>query len=176
MPEYRRVRIPGGTYFFTVVTHERRPILCSPQSRAALRQAIVDTRRDRPFVSIAWVLLPDHLHTIWQLPEDDADYPTRWRLIKARFSRLIGPTLLPVEIVASRDKRAERYVWQRRYWEHVIRNEDDLRRHVDYIHYNPVKHGLAADPEAWPYSTYHRYQFTNPSRTMLPPEELEIPE
>jgi putative transposase len=175
MPNYRRVRIPGGIYFFTVVTHGRRPILCTPQSRAALRQAVVATRRDHPFDSVAWVLMPDHLHTVWRLPEDDADYDTRWRLIKSRFSHLVAATLPAVPAVASRVAREEQHVWQRRYWEHAIRDEQDLRRHVDYIHFNPVKHGLVAEPEAWPYSTYHRYAAADTTRKMPSPEELDIP-
>ena len=155
MPEYRRVRVPGGTYFFTVVTYDRRPILCQDACRLALRAAIQETRVRFPFESPAWVLLPDHLHCIWKLPEGDADFPTRWRLIKARFSRLVADGLSQsAPANPSRQRHAERTVWQRRYWEHAIRNEEDLRRHIDYIHFNPVKHGLAAEPGEWLYSTY----------------------
>jgi putative transposase len=175
MPNYRRVRIPGGTYFFTVVTHLRRPILCTPESRAALRLAIAETRRDHPFVSIAWVLLPDHLHTIWKLPDDDANYAMRWRLIKARFSRSVAGTLPPMPCVDSRESREERYVWQRRFWEHTIRDEEDLRRHVNYIHFNPVKHGLVAEPEAWLFSTCRAYAAADSNQEQRSPESVDIP-
>jgi len=156
MPEYRRLWIPGGTFFFTVVTYKRRPILCRDESRAALRKAITDTRINYPFETIAWVLLPNHLHCIWKLPEGDSDYSTRWRLIKARFSRTFdAPLESPSGPNASRERHAERHIWQRRFWEHGIRNQDDLNRHIDYVHFNPVKHGLVEEPEQWPYSTYH---------------------
>ena len=143
MPEYRRLWIPGGTFFFTVVTHKRMPILCHEEWRAALRKAITDTRINYPFETIAWVLLPNHLHCIWKLPEGDSDYSTRWRLIKARFSRTFDALLeSPSGPNASRERHAERHLWQRRFWEHGIRDQDDFNRHIDYVHFNPVKHGL----------------------------------
>lgn len=141
MSNFRRNRIAGGCFFFTVVTHERSPWLCGAAARTALRQAITEVRLDRPFQIDAWVLLPDHLHCIWSLPEGDADYSTRWRLLKAKVSLRLGSTSL----------------WQPRFWEHTIRDEGDFEAHLAYIHYNPVKHGLCARPGDWPHSTLARY-------------------
>jgi putative transposase len=114
----------------------------------------VGIKQNHPFIIDAIVILPDHLHTLWQLPENDADYPMRWRLIKSAFSRALPQT---EGISTSRRKKAERGIWQRRYWEHLIRDEIDFKRHVDYIHYNPVKHGYTQSPVDWPYSSIHRY-------------------
>jgi putative transposase len=158
MPEYVRLRAEGATYFFTAVTHERRPFLAEPLARQCLRAAWREMRARYPFELVALCLIPDHLHTIWTLPEGDTDYTSRWRFLKTRFSRLYrleggaeGPRS------ASRSTRHERGFWQRRYWEHKIRDDEDLRRHFNYIHYNPVKHTLVEWPEEWPWSTYHRY-------------------
>ncbi len=149
--EFRRVRIPGGTYFFTVVTAERRPLLIDNISR--LREAFRSVKHRYPFHIKAIVILPDHLHTIWGLPNGDADYSLRWSLIKRRFS--IG---LPAgRQTASRRSKREKGIWQRRYWEHCIRDENDLRRHLDYIHYNPVKHGFVKRVADWPYSSFGRW-------------------
>lgn len=160
MPNYRRAMSPGGTFFFTVVTHDRRPILTGESAHAALRHAIARTRQDHPFEVDAIVVLPDHLHAIWTLPNHDADFSTRWRLIKARFTRqwltsndAAGLSSRPT---FARPSRGERAVWQQRFWEHVIRDEDDLQRHLDYVHYNPVKHGLAKCPHAWEWSSFSR--------------------
>ncbi|HLE18900.1 MAG TPA: transposase [Syntrophales bacterium] len=156
MSDYIRSR-SGSTYFFTVVTYKRQPILCLDESRAALREAIKDVREERPYEVKAWVLLPDHLHCIWELPEGDADYSIRWALVKKGFTKRVKgriETPLPNQ---SRLRRRESAVWQRRFWEHRIRDEADLLKHCDYIHYNPVKHGLAASPKDWKYSTFHRY-------------------
>jgi putative transposase len=157
MPEYRRANIPGGTYFFTVKTFERKPILIQERYRIALRQAIFEVRATLPFESIAWILLPDHLHTIWQLPESDANFSLRWSLIKQRVTRQCADETTSASITGSRHKRREGTIWQRRFWEHLIRNDVDLERHVDYIHYNPVKHGYVSRVLDWPYSTFHRY-------------------
>jgi len=163
MPHYRRLYVPGSWYFFTVVTHERRPILTSEIARKSLRTAIDSTRAGFPFTTVAWVLLPDHLHCIWQTPEKDTDFTTRWRLIKTRFSRsyIKGGGLEVKELSESRRRRKERGIWQRRFWEHCLRDDDDLRYHIAYIHYNPVKHGLVEDSRAWPYSSIHRPDYSD---------------
>jgi putative transposase len=144
MPNYRRHQEPGGTYFFTVVAAGREPIFTQEVARIALHAAIQSVRKEHPFHINAWVLLPDHLHCIWNLPEDDADYPLRWAKIKRATRHNLG--LAP-----------ETRFWQPRYWEHFIRNDNDLTRHLDYIHWNPVKHGLAKCAADWPYSTFHRF-------------------
>jgi putative transposase len=157
MPEYRRTYLPGATYFFTVKTLDRRPILTRENGRAALRRAITDIQAKHPFVNIAWVLLPDHLHAIWRLPEKDSNFSLRWSLIKQQVSRQCAVDAGLVSANASQQKRHERAFWQRRFWEHVIRDENDFERHVDYIHYNPVKHGYVQRTVDWPYSTFHQY-------------------
>jgi putative transposase len=158
MPNYRRLITPGATYFFTVVTHFRQPILAKPESRAILRQVIDEVRQLHPFAIDAWVLLPDHMHCIWSLPVDDHDYSKRWGLIKAGFTKQAKPFFHRDEWMnESRRKHNERTVWQRRFWEHQIRDEVDFQRHVDYIHFNPVKHGLVSQVKVWPHSTFHRF-------------------
>lgn len=134
---YRRVRVLGGTYFFTVNLANRNSLLLVEQVDL-LRQVIKNVKQKHPFEIDAMVVLPEHLHAIWRLPENDSDYSTRWMLIKAGFSRGIPKGEL---IRISRLKKRERGIWQRRYWEHVIRDELNWQRHVDYIHFNPVKHG-----------------------------------
>jgi putative transposase len=153
MPNYRRAWVPGATCFFTVNLLERdRSLLVEHVD--ALRAAFRDARRARPFEVVAVVVLPDHLHCIWRLPPGDADNATRWRHIKSGFSR----RLLPGERRSMRRvAKGERGIWQRRYWERVLRDERDLVHHVDYIHFNPVKHGLVARVRDWPYSSFHRY-------------------
>ncbi|MEN8168780.1 MAG: transposase [Pseudomonadota bacterium] len=147
MSNYRRVVVPGGTYFFTLVTHERLPLFTSAENVSHLRAAFHKVRDTRPYVMDAIVVLPDHLHCIWRLPEGDGDFSSRWREIKKATSRAIASTA---------DQRHERSVWQRRFWEHLIRDEEDWRRYLDYIHYNPVKHGLAKHPYDWPWSSFRR--------------------
>ncbi len=145
-------------FFFTVVTYDRQPILTTDLGRWALRGAIQTVREEHPFRLVAIVLLPDHLHTIWELPEDDRDYSTRWRLIKSRFTRLwLGAGGADGLIPASRRRKAERVVWQRRFHEHTCRDEDDLKRCLDYTHVNPVKHHLVERVIDWPWSSFHRY-------------------
>jgi putative transposase len=141
-----------------VVTYRRRKILTEPESRLALREVIYEVRQKYSFAIDAWVLLPDHLHCIWTLPEGDADFSRRWGLIKAKFSRR-ARTLLHYDhlMTDSKEYHRECTIWQRRFWEHQIRDEDDLRKHLDYIHYNPVKHGLVVNVADWPYSTFHRF-------------------
>ncbi|MFN0195473.1 MAG: REP-associated tyrosine transposase [Planctomycetaceae bacterium] len=157
MSKYRRNRI-GRTYFFTVVTYERQQILTTDLGRECLRTAIHTVQRDRPFSIVAIVLLPDHLHSIWELPEGDSDYSTRWRRIKSIFSRHwlkhggnVG------EKSSSRHAREEQTIWQRRFFEHTCRDDSDLKRCVDYVHINPLKHGLVERVADWPWSSFHRY-------------------
>jgi len=156
MSNYRRVK-EGRTYFFTVVTYQRRPFLCQDGSRLALRTAIEETRLSHPFEIDAWVLMPDHLHCIWTLPDNDGDYSKRWGLIKAGFTKKIKSDVAGnVQKSNSRTKHRESIVWQRRFWEHMIRNEADYKAHIDYIHFNPVKHGLVGAPAEWKHSTFHK--------------------
>jgi putative transposase len=158
MPYYRRAWIPGGTFFFTVVTERRARILCTETARALLREAFRECRERWPFHIEAFVLLEDHLHTIWSLPSEDVDYARRWGWIKKEFSQgwvRAGGT--QQDISNSRRQRRRLGVMQRGYWEHAIRDETDFARHADYIHYNPVKHGLVASVRDWPFSTFHRW-------------------
>ncbi len=157
MSNYRRAKTPGATYFFTVVTHQRQPLFQIECARTALRDAIHDVRQLLPFQIDAWVLLPDHLHAIWTLPPGDADFSQRWSKIKRQTSRacrhLVNQTLLtPGQITDG-----EFGFWQRRFWEHQIRDDADFAAHADYIHWNPVKHGLVKSVGDWPHSTFHRF-------------------
>ena len=158
MSWYRRCQKPGGVFFFTVVTYDRRQILTVPKPREFLRKAIELTQAERPFELLAIVLLSEHLHCVWRLPPEDEDFSTRWRLIKTRFTRafLQWQGNAPDRNV-SRRKQEEHTIWQRRFWEHCIRDETDLKRHVDYIHYNPVKHGYVEQTANWPYSTFDKF-------------------
>ncbi|MHC4539079.1 MAG: REP-associated tyrosine transposase [Planctomycetota bacterium] len=158
MTDYRRAKFHGGYYFFTVVTYLRRPFLVDDLSRVCLRSAWRRVQRDRPFKVVAFCLLPDHMHCLWRLPEGDNDFSTRWLLIKKGFTcRYLKAGGLESGQSLSRKTKRERGIWQRRFWEHQIRDEKDLHKHVNYIHYNPVKHGLIDDVEDWPWSTYHRF-------------------
>lgn len=150
---YRRANTKGGTYFFTVNLAERHLRLLV-ENVVVLRDAVRTVKQRHPFYIDAFVVLPDHLHAIWTLPEHDADFATRWMLIKGQFSRRIQRN---EHRSASRIKKGERGIWQRRYWEHMIRDEDDYARHVDYIHFNPVKHGYVNQPVDWVFSSIHRY-------------------
>ncbi|HVT83085.1 MAG TPA: transposase [Phycisphaerae bacterium] len=152
MPNYRRAFIPGGCWFFAVNLLDRRGSLLTDRIDA-LRDATRHVMRSRPFRIDAFFVLPDHLHAIWTLPPGDADFPTRWRLIKTRFARAVPPG---ERRSAARLARGERGIWQRRYWEHAIRDEDDYHRHVEYCAINPVKHGLVTRVRDWPYSSFHR--------------------
>jgi putative transposase len=153
MPRYRRARIMGGTYFFTVTLADRSSRLLVDRIDL-LRRAYGDVQRQRPFETLAICILPDHLHAIWSLPEADADFSTRWNLIKGGFSRrLTAATDRSESKIGKRDKG----IWQRRYWEHLIRDDADLARHVDYIHFNPVKHSLVTRVADWLHSGFHRY-------------------
>jgi len=152
MPDYRRNRVPGGTYFFTVTLHDRRSDLLVTHVET-LRTAVRQVRARAPFHIDAWVVLPDHMHCVWTLPSGDADYPTRWRAIKTVVSKSL-PTTEPRSPIM-RD-RGERGIWQRRYWEHTIRDDRDYATHVDYTHFNPVKHGYVQHPADWPYSSFRQ--------------------
>jgi len=153
MSNYRRVRVPGGTYFFTVNLADRSSRLLVERVDA-LRESVRETMRARPFASVAWVVLPNHLHAIWTLPEGDADFATRWMRIKQAFCERVPRT---ERVSVSRRNRNERGIWQRRYWEHSIRDERDLQNHIDYIHFNPVKHGYVARVRDWPHSSFRRF-------------------
>jgi len=151
MPDYRRNRVPGATYFFTTNLWDRRSGLLVTQIEA-LREAVRGVRRQLPFRIDAWVVLPDHMHCLWTLPEGDSDFPARWRRIKAAFSRTLpDPRRSPVK-----SRKGERGIWQRGYWEHTIRDDRDYAAHMDYIHFNPVKHGLVESPGDWLYSSLRR--------------------
>ena len=152
MTDYRRNRLEGGTYFFTVNLLDRRSDLLV-RSIDDLRSAVRLSLTVAPYHIDAWVVLPDHLHCVWTLPNGDADFSSRWRAIKARFSRSIDPG---EDRSSSRISRGERGIWQRRFWEHTIRDDRDYAAHLDYIHFNPVKHGLVPEPRLWPFSTFHR--------------------
>lgn len=157
MSTYRRAKATGGTYFFTVVTYRRQRFLCDEHVRTTLREAIGEVRAVCPFTIDGWVLLPDHLHCVWTLPPDDADFGKRWAMIKRFVTKQCGPALLSEAwLNDSKRKRNESTVWQRRYWEHMIRDDRDYARHMDYLHYNPVKHGMVKCVRDWPYSTFHR--------------------
>jgi putative transposase len=152
MTDYRRNRVPGGTYFFTVNLLERKGRLLV-EHIDLLRDAVRLVRRDRPFHIDAWVVLPDHLHAVWTLPAGDSDYSGRWREIKKAFSKGLPKT---ERLSAVRMAKGERGIWQRRFWEHTIRDDADYAAHLDYVHINPVKHGLVKHVAQWPYSSFHR--------------------
>lgn len=158
MSYYRRANVTGGTYFFTVATYRRRGWLTGDDARQSLRHGIALARRSHPFEIDAWVLLPDHLHCVWTLPPGDANFSVRWAIIKRHVTRCCSARLHRDDwLTASKQQRHESTLWQRRYWEHQIRDEADLRRHIDYLHWNPVKHGHVDQVAQWPYSTFHRY-------------------
>ncbi len=158
MSEYRRIYVPGSTYFFTVVTHRRRPLFTQDAARRFLRNSFREVRSRRPFRLDAICLLPDHLHCLWTLPPNDADFSRRWQEIKGGFSKdMIRRGGISRRARPSLARKGEVEVWQRRFWDHCIRDEGDFRRHFDYIHYNPVKHGLVRRPLDWPWSSFARY-------------------
>lgn len=159
MSNYRRATVPGAIYFFTVALADRRSRVLVEHSDA-LRAAFVATAREHPVRVDAMVVPPDHLHAVWRLPDGDADFPLRWRKLKSRFTRAVGrrvgdtPTLWRRS--ESKARKGERGLWQRRYWEHMIRDAEDWRRHVEYCWFNPVKHGLVGAVRDWPLSSFHR--------------------
>jgi len=150
MPRYRRLFIPGGTYFFTATLEDRSQRLLT-ENIDALRRAYRYVREQHPFETAAIVVLPEHLHCVWTLPPGDQDFPMRWRLLKSHFTRQL------TDAGAGR-RKGERAVWQRRFWKHAIRDDADLEKHVNYIHANPVKHGLVTDADDWPHSSWQRWK------------------
>jgi putative transposase len=152
MPQYRRAKLEGSVFFFTVVLAERpSDLLLNEIERFRRIYRVVE--QQRPFETIAICVLPDHLHALWALPEGDADFSTRWSLIKSGFSRGLDSK----QRSPSKVRKREKGIWQRRYWEHAIRDDMDFERHVDYIHFNPVKHGYVSRVLDWPHSSFHRY-------------------
>ncbi|MGJ5178665.1 REP-associated tyrosine transposase [Bradyrhizobium oligotrophicum] len=152
MPNYRRAFVSGGCWFFTVNLLDRRRSLLI-EHVDLLRSSVATTRKRYPFEIDAFVVMPDHLHAVWTLPPGDADFSTRWRLIKSRFARELPRT---ESLSSVRLANQERGIWQRRFWEHLIRDEDDYARHVEYCYINPVKHRLVSRVVDWPHSSFHR--------------------
>ena len=158
MPNYRRVYVPDGTVFLTVVTHRREPILHGPDSVARLRRAVEQVMIEAPFRILAAVVLPDHAHLLWSLPQGDADYSRRVGRMKVLFTRsLPGRGVASIRVSQSRHRHRESDVWQRRFWEHTVESEEELEALMNYIHYNPVRHGLTSCPHLWPYSSFRRW-------------------
>jgi len=153
MPDYNRNFLKGGTFFFTVVTYKRYPIFSEESYISLLDDCFKSVMEIHPFKIEAKVILPNHLHTIWTLPDEDSDFSTRWKQIKGLFSQLYSGKMLS-DISRSMKSKGEKGIWQRRFWEHTIRNQVDFNKHCDYIHYNPVKHGLASSPSEWKYSSF----------------------
>ena len=153
MPDYRRHRVPGGTYFFTINLLERRADLLVRHIEP-LREAVKGTRAERPFHIDAWVVLPDHMHCVMTLPPGDDDFSNRIKAIKIRFVQALAPTEGRSSV---RRAKGERGIWQRRFWEHAIRDEDDYARYMDYVYFNSVKHGYVSVVAQWPHSTFHRW-------------------
>ncbi len=158
MPRYRRLFVPGGTYFFTVTLLDRRAETLVAHIDA-LRSAYAATLVRHPFVTRAIVVLPDHLHAVWTLPPGDSDFPARWKMLRAHFARAVEAP----PRTAAQARRRERGIWQRRYWEHMIRDERDYRAHVEYCWWNPVKHGLVEHPADWPFSSFRRADICPPT-------------
>lgn len=152
--DFRRAWVKGGWYFFTVVTYQRQALLTIPENVERLRNAMKSVQTKSPFAMPAIVILPDHLHCLWQLPEGDDDFASRWRQIKHDFT--MGCVGANAKVGTSRRSKGESNVWQRRFWEHLIRDEEDWRRHMDYIAWNPVKHGYASNPADWEFGSFRR--------------------
>jgi putative transposase len=176
MPEYRRNRQPGGTFFFTVVTYKRKPIFESAAARGWLRLAFQLAIDRYPFKINAICLLPDHIHCIWTLPVADSDYSLRWSFIKSYFTHMYKQREQVHSMLNETQlRRREGGVWQRRFWEHTIRDEVDLERHIEYIHYNPVRHGLVKEVGEWKWSSFHKYVENGwypPGKMDQPPEDI----
>lgn len=153
MPNYRRNRVPAGTYFFKANLLDRESRLLVDRVEA-LRAAVRQVRERRPFHIDAWVVLPDHMHCVWTLSPGDTDISSRWKAIKIAFAKSVPKT---ESLSAVRVASGERGVWQRRFWEHTIRDDDDYAAHVDYVHINPFKHGHVRRVTDWPYSSFHRF-------------------
>ncbi len=153
---YRRSQIPGATYFFTINTFRRQPLLTSYEVVESLRRIFGAVSKEHPFVVDAMVVLPDHFHLLMTLPPGDRNYSKRLSILKRRISQA-NRHLITEAGSPSRRKRRELHFWQRRFWEHQVRDDRDFEQHADYIHYNPVKHGLVEEVKDWPYSTFHRF-------------------
>ncbi|WP_035014229.1 REP-associated tyrosine transposase [Catenovulum agarivorans] len=149
---YRRMYVEGGSYFFTVSLQDKKSQLLVEQVDL-LREAVRRVKQQRPFTIEAWVVLPNHLHAVWTLPEGDCDYSGRWREIKKRFRYLLSKSEMSS---GTRSHFTDSPIWQKRFWEHTIRNEADLINHINYVHINPLKHGLVCQVKDWPYSSFHR--------------------
>jgi len=152
MVQYRRAQCKGGTYALTFTLNERGSDLLT-RHFDAFKQSYEWVKQQRPFETVAIVVLPDHVHVVWTLPPDDGDYSLRIRLIKRLFTR----SLMKAGVILKKRNNGERSCWQRRFWEHLVRDDDDLQDHVNYIHFNPVKHGFVGSVKDWPYSSFHRY-------------------
>ena len=158
MANYRRAIAPGGTFFFTVVTYRRRSIFDQPEGRKILREVVQEVREQYPFIIDAWVLLPEHMHCIWTLPQESSNFSIRWNRIKSGFSKKAKSVYhLEEWMNDSKRKHREATIWQRRFWEHQIRNDWEYQVYMDHTHFNPVKHGLVEMVIDWPYSSFHRY-------------------
>lgn len=164
MPNYRRLYVPGGTYFFTINLRDRRRCLLTDEI-GAFRASWADAGNFHPFETVAAVVLPEHTHFIWRLPEGDDDFTTRIRLLKSGFTRRLNASQ------KTEGRKGERNIWQRRFWEHLIHDGDDLDAHIAYIHWNPVKHGHANDPDDWPFSTWHEWKKEFGRPINVPPED-----
>jgi putative transposase len=154
--KYRRARTKGGTFFFTVVTYKRKPILTETDNVEILRESFKNRMSTHPYKIDAFVLLPDHIHCMWTLPDGDNDFSSRWRLVKSDFTRRCDDNFKRIPFGSQADKK-EQMIWQRRFWEHQIRDEKDFQKHVEYIHYNPVKHKYVSSPKDWPFSSFHKH-------------------
>jgi len=158
MSNYRRAYAPGGTFFFTLVTYDRAEIFRNDQARQYLRESLEGQQAQRPFDMLAMVLLPEHLHCIWKLPDGDNEFSVRWACIKKSFTQLwLKSGGKEGKVSPARKKLRSKGIWQRRFWEHTIKDEDDFYNHMNYIHYNPVRHKLVGCPHQWPYSSFHRW-------------------
>jgi putative transposase len=185
MPNYRRLYVPGGTVFLTLTTFGRLPLFADAANVVRLRESVAAVKIELPFDFVAAVVLPDHLHFLWTLPPDDADYSKRIGRIKVAFTHsLRGTRGLPEDVSLSRRRHRESNVWQRRFLEHTIRDDNDFEEHLNYMHYNPVKHGLASCPHAWPHSSFSAWVARGAypadwacvcdGRTWQPPNWLEM--
>ena len=158
MPNYRRAYVPGGTYFFTVVTYQRRPLFDVELNRTRLGDVIRSCQSEFPFTIDAMVLLPDHLHSIWTLPTGDANFSKRWGIIKLSFTQwYLASGQIAARTTDGQQRDQRRGIWQPHFWEHSIEDEADFDAHFDYIHFNPVKHGLVKCPSDWTASSFHRW-------------------
>lgn len=158
MSNYRRIYVPGATVFLTWVTYNRDPIFAQPHNVGLLRKAVEQTKNEIPFQILAAVVLPDHVHFMWQLPDGDNNYSKRVGRIKTRFTRLLrGIGHRPINISWSRQKHRESNVWQRRFWEKIMHHDKMFANHLNYIHYNPVKHGLVQCPHQWQHSSFQKW-------------------